>query len=53
MATVRYVTSWAGLNEISTRIVVVGQSVLPACLACHKAEVFIDELTVVHSAGHS
>ena len=52
MAAVRYVTSWVALNEISTRLVVVGQSVLPSCLACHKAEVFI-ELTVVHSVGHS
>lgn len=50
MAAVRYVTSGAGLNEISARLIIVGHSV---CLAYHKAEVFIDELTVVHSAGHS
>jgi len=37
MAAVRYVTSGAGLNEISAHLVVVGQSVLPACLTCHKA----------------
>jgi hypothetical protein len=53
MAAVRYVTFGAELNEISARLVVVGQSVLPACLTCHKAEVYIDELTVVHSAGRS
>jgi hypothetical protein len=53
MAAVCYVTSRVGLNEIPAHLVFVGQSVLPASLACHKAGVFLDELTVVNSAGHS
>jgi hypothetical protein len=52
-AAVRYVTSGAGLNEIPARLVFAGQIVLSACLACHKAEVILEELTVVHLAGHS
>jgi hypothetical protein len=53
IAAVRYVTSGAGHNEISARLVFVGQSVLRACLSCQKVEVFLEELTVVQSAGHS
>jgi hypothetical protein len=53
MAAVRYVTSGTGLNEISTHLVFVGQSVLPSSFTCHRAEVFLEELTVVYSAGHS
>jgi hypothetical protein len=53
MAAVRYVTSGTGQNKIRARIVFVGQSVLPICLACHKAEVFLEELTFVHSVGYS
>ena len=47
MAAARYVTSGAGISEISARLVFVGHNVLPTCLAFHKAEVFIDERSFI------
>jgi hypothetical protein len=53
MVAIRYVTYGTGLNEISTRLVFVEQSVLPASLACRKTEVLLEEQTVAYSAGHN
>jgi len=53
MAASCYVTYSAVLNKISAPLFLVGQSVLPAGLACHKTAVFLQELSVAHSAGYS